>query len=176
MEKKVRVVIYQAGQCDPRKCTALKLGRHGLARIVSQIRFLPKRAVVLNPFSETAFSRSDRQRLEDFGLAALDCSWEHAMEVLPSHVRGTSRCLPMLIAGNPVNFGKPTKLSTVEALTAALYIAGFKDEAERLLSIFKWGHTFAEINHERLEAYASAKNSTEIVELQKRFMKDLKID
>lgn len=176
MEKKVRIIIYQAGQCDPRKCTALKLGRHGLARIVSHIRFLPKRAIVLNPFSEIAFSPADRPRLEEFGLVALDCSWEHAMEVLPSRVRGTSRCLPFLIAGNPVNFGKPTKLSTVEALDAALYIAGFKEEAEQLLSIFKWGHTFIEINRERLENYANVKNSTEIVELQKRFMKDLRID
>lgn len=176
MEKKIRIILYQAGQCDPKKCTALKLGRHGLARIVSQIRFLPKRAVVLNPFSEIAFSPADTQRLEEFGLAALDCSWEHAMEVLPSHVRGTSRCLPLLIAGNPVNFGKATKLSTVEALTAALYIAGFKDEANELLSIFKWGHTFTEINRERLEDYANAKNSTEIVELQRRFMRDLEIN
>ena len=175
MEKKVRITVYQAGQCDPRKCTALKLGRHGLARIVSQIRFLPKRAIVLNPFSEIAFSPADRQRLEEFGLVALDCSWEHAMDVLPSHVRGTSRCLPFLVAGNPVNFGKPTKLSTVEALTAALCIAGFRDEAHELLSIFKWGHTFIEINQERLEDYASAKNSTEVVELQKRFIEDLKI-
>ncbi len=75
--------------------------------------------------------------------------------------------MPILIAGNPVNYGKPTKLSTVEALAAALYIAGFKDNAAELLSIFKWGHTFLEMNHERLEAYATAKNSTEIVELQK---------
>jgi pre-rRNA-processing protein TSR3 len=64
----------------------------------------------------------------------------------------------------------------VEALDAALYIAGFKEEAEQLLSIFKWGHTFIEINRERLENYANVKNSTEIVELQKRFMKDLRID
>jgi pre-rRNA-processing protein TSR3 len=138
-----------------------------MARIVSQIRFLPKRAIVLNPFSEIAFSPADRTRLEDFGLAALDCSWEKTEKVLQRHVRGTSRCLPILIAGNPVNYGKPTKLSTVEALAAALYITGFKDNATELLSIFKWGHTFLEMNHERLEAYATAKNSTEIVELQK---------
>jgi pre-rRNA-processing protein TSR3 len=139
---------------------------------VSQLRFLPKRAVVLNPFSEIAFSPEDRRRIEDFGLAALDCSWEHASEVLQKHVRGTSRCLPILVAGNPVNFGKPTKLSTVEALTAALYIGGFKDEAEHLLSVFKWGHTFLEINHERLERYAGAKDSAEIVELQKQFIEN----
>lgn len=170
MQKQVKIVVYHAGQCDPKKCTGLKLKRHGFVRIVRQLKFLPKRAVVLNPFSEIAFSPADRKRIEDFGLVGLDCSWEHAEKVLLKHVRGTSRCLPILIAGNPVNFGKPTKLSTVEALAAALYIAGFKEEATQLLSIFKWGHTFLEINQERLESYAKAKDSTAIVELQKHFI------
>ena len=125
---------------------------------------------MLNPFSEIAFSAADRQRIEKFGLAALDCSWEHAEEVMLKHVRGTSRCLPILLAGNPVNFGKLTKLTTAEALAAALYIANFKKEAHQVLSIFKWGHTFFEINHEKLETYAKAENSKEIVEMQQAFM------
>ena len=171
MQKQVKIVVYHARQCDPKKCTALKLKRHGLIRLVHQMKFLPKRAVVLNPFSQIAFSPADRKRIEDFGLVGLDCSWEHAEKVLLKHVKGTSRCLPILIAGNPVNFGKPTKLTTVEALVAALYIAGFNEEALQLLSIFKWGHTFLEINQERLESYAKAKDSTAVVELQKQFIK-----
>jgi len=135
------------------------------------MKLLPKRAVVLNPLSEIAFSPADRERMENFGLAALDFSWEHAEKALLKSVRGTSRCLPYLIAGNPVNFGKPTKLSTVEALAAALYIAGLREEAERLLSIFKWGHTFLELNKERLEKYANAKDSMEVVRMQSHFMK-----
>jgi len=170
VEKRVRIVVYNARQCDPKKCTALKLERHGLVRGVTQVRFLPKRAVVLNPFSETAFSPADRDRIENFGLAALDCSWEKAERFLSAHVRGTSRCLPVLIAGNPVNFGKPTKLSTLEALTAALFIAGFREQASELLTMYKWGHTFLELNHEKLESYASAKDSAEVVELQKQFI------
>lgn len=170
MQKQVRIVVYHAGQCDPKKCTALKLKRHGLVEIVNRIRFLPKRAVVLNPFSEIAFSPADRARIQQFGLAALDFSWEHAEKPLIKSVRGTSRCLPYLVAGNPVNFGSPTKLSTVEALAAALYIAGFKEEAYRLLSIFTWGHTFIEINKERLEDYAKAKDSKAIIETQKKFI------
>jgi pre-rRNA-processing protein TSR3 len=134
------------------------------------MRFLPKRAIVLNPFSEIAFSPADKQRIEDSGLAALDCSWEHAQKVLRAHVRGTSRCLPFLIAGNPVNYGVGTKLSTVEALAAALYIVGFNEEASKLLSIFKWGHTFVDINRERLESYATAQDSAEVVKMQQHFM------
>ena len=113
---------------------------HGLLR---RSRFLPKRAIVLNPFGEIAFSPADRERLEQFGLAALDCSWEQAQKVLGEHVKGTSRCLPILIAGNPVNFGKLTKLTTAEALAAALYIAGFKAEAEDAVGDFYVGsHVF----------------------------------
>ena len=173
MQERVRVTVYNAKQCDPRKCSGCKLRRFGLVREVLQVRFLPKRAVVLNPFSEVAFSPADRERVEKFGLAALDCSWEHAEKVLLKHVRGTSRCLPILVAGNPVNFGKATKLSTVEALAAALFIVGFEEQATELLSIFKWGHTFLEINRERLESYRDACSSTEIVELQKGFMAEL---
>jgi pre-rRNA-processing protein TSR3 len=170
VQRQIRIVVYNARQCDPKKCTALKLKRFGLVRQVVQLRFLPKRAAVLNPFSETAFSPADRKRVEEFGLVGLDCSWEHAEKVLLKHVRGTSRCLPILVAGNPVNFGKLTKLTTAEALAAALYIVGFREQADELLSVFKWGHTFLEINHERLESYANAKDSTEVVELQNRLM------
>jgi len=173
MQSSVRIIAYQAAQCDPKKCTALKLSRHGIIRVVSQIKFLPKRAVVLNPFSETAFSPADAERIRDHGLVALDCSWEHAEKVLTKHVRGTSRCLPFLIAGNPVNYGKPTKLSTAEAFAAALYISGFKEEAQRVLSIFKWGHTFLDLNLKMLENYSEAKNSTEVVAAQKAFIEGL---
>lgn len=163
----VRISIYHAAQDDPKKNTALRLGRRGFARIVTKIRFLPKRAIVLNPFGEIAFSPADRERLESFGLAALDCSWEQAQKVLGEHVRGTSRCLPILVAGNPVNFGKLTKLTTAEALAASLYIAGFKTEAEGMLGIFPWGHTFFELNRNYLDKYATAKDSEEIVQMQK---------
>lgn len=170
MERQVDLFVYNAKQCDPRKCSGSKLRRFGLVREVLQTRFLPKRAVVLNPFSEVAFSPADRSRIEQFGLVGLDCSWERVEKVLLSHVKGTSRCLPYLIAGNPVNFGKPTKLSTVEALAASLYIIGHEEQASELLSIFKWGHTFLELNSERLENYRKAQNSTEVVELQKRYI------
>lgn len=159
----INITIYHANQCDRKRCTGLKLKRHGLARIVPQTRFLPKQAVVLNPFAKTAFSPSDRERVSQSGLAALDCSWEHAQKVLSGHVRGTSRCLPVLIAGNPTNYAKATKLSTAEALAGALYIAGYKEEALKLMSVFTWGHTFFELNADLLDAYAAAKDSAEVV-------------
>jgi pre-rRNA-processing protein TSR3 len=166
VERSPRIVIYQANQCDPKRCTGLKLKRHGLAVVVKSPRFLPRRAIVLNPFAEIAFSPADRQRIQDFGLVALDCSWVHAQKVMSGHVRGTSRCLPILFAGNPTNYSKLTKLSTVEALAGALYIAGFKEEAKKLMSIFVWGHTFFDLNENLLESYSTAKDSGDVVRMQ----------
>lgn len=169
-QKEVRVVVYHAKQCDPKKCTTLKLRRYNLVRVVHRIRALPKGSVILNPFSKKAFSPKDRLRLEKRGLTAIDCSWIHADQVFELSMRGASRCLPYLIAANPVNYGAPTKLSTVEALAAALYIVGLKDMAERLLSIFKWGPQFINLNRELLDSYAKARDSSEVIELQTKFM------
>ena len=169
--KDVTISVYHAKQCDPKKCTTLKLKRHNMVRVVHRVRRLPRGAVILNPFSDRAFSQADRGRLERRGLGAIDCSWIHADEVFELSMHGVSRCLPYLIAANPVNYGVPTKLSTVEALAAALYIVGFKEKAERLLSIFKWGPYFIGLNQEFLNGYAQAKDSTEVVELQKGFIR-----
>ncbi len=165
------IFVYHSKQCDPRKCSALKLKRHHLVWIVHQIRALPRGAIILNPFSETAFSPADRERIERRGIIALDFSWKHTDDISKLlTLRGTSRCLPYLIAANPVNYGKPTKLSTVEALAAALHIANFKKEARRLLSLFKWGPTFLSLNQTLLESYAQATDSGEIVELQQQHL------
>jgi pre-rRNA-processing protein TSR3 len=166
----IKIVVYHARQCDPRKCSALKLKHHGLIRVVHRLRLLPRGAIVLNPFSEKAFSPADREHVENKGLIALDYSWKCTEKARAIPLIGESRSLPYLVAANPVNYGTPTKLSTVEALAAALYIIGYKEQAEKLLSIFKWGPEFVRLNQKLLDAYSQAENSTEVVELQKKFM------
>jgi pre-rRNA-processing protein TSR3 len=138
--------------------------------MVHRFRELPRGAVVLDPFTPKAFSPADRERMEKRGLAALDCSWVHATEVFDHSSHGTFRCLPYLVAANPVNYGVPTKLSTVEALAAALYIAGFREQAEEILSKFKWGLQFITLNKELLESYARAKDSAEVVKVQREYV------
>ena len=80
------------------------------------------------------------------------------------------RALPYLVAANPTYYGRPTTLSTAEALAAALFILGDEAHAKEILNIFKWGPTFLDLNREPLEAYAHAKDSTEVVALQRQFM------
>lgn len=171
----IRITIYHARQCDPRKCSALKLKRHGLVRVVYQLKLLPWGAVVLNPFSEKALSPADRPLIEARGLVALDYSWKCTEGTKAIPMVGKSRSLPYLVAANPVNFGKPTRLSTVEALAAALYIVDHQEQAIQLLSKFKWGPEFVRLNRTRLDEYAKAKDSTEVVAIQRKFMEEFSV-
>ncbi len=157
----VRLYVVTFGEDDPSKCTAEKLVRHGIATKAMLSR-IPRYAIVLNPFGKTYIKKSDRWLIERYGIVAIDVSWKSGIERLKRIRRGEQRVLPLLIATNPVNYGKPFKLSTAEALAAALYIAGFRKEAEEVLSIFKWGPTFFEVNRELLEAYASAESDHDI--------------
>ena len=68
----------------------------------------------------------------------------HSDKTFSSRFLGISRKLPPLFAGNPVNYSKLNKLTTVEALSA-LFILGYFDDAKKLLDKFKWGHTFYEL-------------------------------
>jgi pre-rRNA-processing protein TSR3 len=166
----VRVIVYHAKQCDPKKCSTLKLKRHNLVHLVHRAKALPRGAVILDPFSEKAFSPEDQQILFTKGLTALDCSWVHAKAVFDMHLQLIPRCLPYLVAANPVNYGKPTKLSTVEALAAALYITGYCDQATQLLSKFKWGIQFINLNKELLDGYMQAKDSKGVVQVQTEYL------
>lgn len=167
-QRDIPLYLYHAGQCDPKKCTGRKLARFELARLYDRISKLPRSAILLDPTAEKALSPADDYRK---GIIVLDCSWEEVERVFPelAKLNLEHRALPYLLAGNPVNFGRPFKLNSAEAFAAALYIMGHKEQAEKVLSKFNWGHSFLELNKEPLEEYATAKNSTEIVEIQSHY-------
>ena len=150
-------MIYDFHQDDPRKCTSAKLRKFHLAKQLFSLNKIPRSAIVLNPESNMIITPKDRQLVLRFGLAAIDCSWNRATLVFQKYIRGQNRKLPPLLAGNPTNYGVIGKLSSAEALAAALIITGFNEQAEGILSLFKWGPTFTSLNQEPLESYAESK-------------------
>ena len=159
--------VRYAGDDDPEKCTARKLARFDLVELHRSDRATPY-GVVLNPHAERALSPADDADDAD-ALVALDCSWESAGEARFS-LPGEHRALPYLVAANPVNFGKPFRLTTVEALAAGLVILGDRPAAERLLSKFTWGETFLELNDEPLRRYAACDDSEDVVAVQGEYL------
>lgn len=75
---------------------------------------------------------------------------------------------------NPVNYGKPFTLSCAEAIAATLYLSGFTNEADYLMSNFKWGSAFHMVNGELFNLYNEAKTSEELVKIQDKYLEDEK--
>lgn len=160
------LVAYRDNSCDPRKCTVKKLERAGFIRLVKKISQIPRNTLLLDPTAEQALSPADRSVKS---ITVLDCSWEVLNTGAVSSWR-IRRALPFLVAANPVNFGKPCMLSSVEALAAALFIIGEEQQAHDILGKVSWGIRFLEVNKEPLELYADAKDSTEVVKIQEQYL------
>ena len=164
--------VRYEGDDDPEKCSARKLARFDLAELHRATRSTPP-GIVLNPFADQALSPADAPTMGDGArherLVALDCSWETAQREA-FDLEGIHRSLPFLVAGNPVNYGTPFQLNTVEAFAGALCIFGERDHAEEILSKFSWGHTFLELNEEPLARYADCADSTDVVAVQDDYL------
>lgn len=163
------VAMWDMGHCDPKKCTGRKLGRKGM---IKTLRLQQKFAgIVLSPMGVKCISPMDRSIVERFGAAVVDCSWAKIEETPFDQMRTPNpRLLPFLVAANPVNYGKPIKLSCVEALAALFYITGFKEEAEYFLAPFSWGEGFLELNKELLDRYAACTDSGDVVKVQNTYL------
>ncbi len=151
-------------QDDPKKCSAAKLVKFGLAKIVKKTS---AKTLVLDPFAKKSIMPSDKKLSNS--ITAIDCSWNLADKAFATKFSGIHRKLPPLFAGNPVNYSKLNKLTTVEALAATVFILGNKDLSMELLDKFKWGHTFFELNKNLLEDYSHLKSEDEITLILKEY-------
>ncbi|MCV0367080.1 MAG: DUF367 family protein [Nitrosopumilus sp.] len=152
---KLQVLMFY--QDDPKKCTAAKMVKFGLAQNITKIG---AKGLVLDPFSEKTLLPKDKFLINS--IVGIDCSWNLAEHAFSKKFNGIKRKLPPLLAGNPVNYSKLNKLTTVEALSATLIILGFKEQGLELLDKFKWGHTFYELNQNLFEEYSQLENEQQI--------------
>ncbi len=167
----MKLFVYHANEDDPEKCSAKKLARFGFVKLETNIRKTSRDAILLNPFAEKSLSREDLYCAETNGILAVDCSWKNIEKSFKYlNKKNHPRALPFLVASNPVNYGKPFKLSTLEAFAAALYILGEDELSKEILKIYKWSPHFLELNKQPLEEYRKADNSTEIIEIMKNYI------
>jgi pre-rRNA-processing protein TSR3 len=159
---KVQVLMFY--QDDPKKCTAAKMVKFGLAHSIKKIG---AKGMVLDPFAEKTLLPKDKSIINT--VIGIDCSWNLADHAFSKEFAGIKRKLPPLLAGNPVNYSKLNKLTTVEAISASLFILGFKEQSMELLNKFKWGHTFYDLNYNLLEEYSKLENESQIESILKDY-------
>lgn len=158
----IQVLMYK--QDDPKKCTAAKLVKFGLAR---NVKNTSSKTLVLNPFADSILLQKDKKKIKS--ISAIDCTWTLANQIFLKNFSGLQRKLPPVFAGNPVNYSKINKLTTVEAISAALYILEERKQAMDLLAKFKWGHTFFELNKNLLNEYSNLQSEDELQPLLREY-------
>ncbi|HYA60898.1 MAG TPA: DUF367 family protein [Candidatus Acidoferrum sp.] len=160
----LRLHVYHVGECAPKKCTSKKLAKFDLVRLYTKARSLPK-SLLLDPGSCTVLSPNDKTK----NLAAVDCSWNHYRAVFKDFNAIDRRRLPHLLAANPINYGKPYHLTTVEAFASALFILEQREQAKLILSKFKWGFGFISLNSHALLDYSRAKDAEEVLLIERDY-------
>ena len=174
----VPIHIIHLGQDDPRKCTARLISTAGLAKLHQDTTRSPSRGILLDPTCGSIQGPEDR-RIIDMGgsVVALDCSWKHMESSIASITNSTKlvrRTLPVLLAANPVSWGKPGRLSTAEAIAASLIILGRDAQGEKILSQLPYGNEFLSLNRKPLDSYSSSQSTEQLVNMQWEFFDEPK--
>ena len=160
----MKLYVLRFNQDDPKKCTAAKMVKFKMA---GDIRKTNKKNLVLDPFSDKILLPKDKSLFNS--IVGIDCSWNLADQAFSKNFAGVKRKLPPLLAGNPVNYSKLNKLTTVEAISASLFILGFKEDALALLDKFKWGHTFYDLNQNLLNEYSHLESEDQVEHILKQY-------
>ncbi len=143
--KRVSLYSVYLKQDDPKKNTVVRLAKFHAVHLRKSLAQCPRKALILDPFASKVFSFADRPILERFGLIVIDCSWAKTETIFQKPFR-TGRCLPHLLAANPINYGKWDRLSSAEALAAGLFLTGFMEQGQEILAKFAWGSQFWVLN------------------------------
>ena len=177
----VRLGMWDFAQCDPKRCSGAKLIRLGLIEDFDK-RHRPFRGIVLTPSATRVMSGEDVDLIVKHGLAVVDCSWARLDEVPWGRLTGEPRLLPFLVAANPVNYGKPSKLNCVEALLAGLAICracitcndrnslSITDAMEKIAEPFSYADEFLRLNSDYITGYGKCMTGPEVIAMQQHFL------
>jgi pre-rRNA-processing protein TSR3 len=164
-----KAACWDLGHCDPKRCSGKKLMKLNLMRELAVGQ--KHSGVIISPNAKHTISPADRELMEQYGAAVVECSWARVKEVPWAKISGKcERLLPYLVAANSVNYGKPWRLNCVEALGAAFYICGHPEWAEEVLSHFPYGQPFLDINSSILKRYAACADEEAIKKTEKAWM------
>ncbi|KAK8131094.1 hypothetical protein PG984_007532 [Apiospora sp. TS-2023a] len=167
-----KAACWDLNHCDPKRCSGKKLIKLGLMRDLHAGQ--RHNGVIITPNGKHTISPADKELMDQYGAAVVECSWARTQEIQWSKFGGKcERLLPYLVAANSVNYGKPWRLNCVEALAAAFYICRHPDWAEQILAPFNYGESFLNINSKLLKKYAACEDEAGIKKCEAEWMERL---
>ncbi|KAI9759852.1 MAG: hypothetical protein M4579_002059 [Chaenotheca gracillima] len=118
-----KAACWDLGHCDPKRCSGKKLMK---LRLMRELHIGQKFAgVVVSPNAKKTLSPADKDIMEQFGAAVVECSWARIKEVPFARIGGKNERLR------------------------------HQDWAEEVMSHFSYGEAFLEINASLLKRYAA---------------------
>ncbi len=69
-----------------------------------------------------------------------------------------------------MNWGKPWRLNSAEAVYASLLILGMDEQASLFADRFDWSRSFLDINGALLEKYRAAADAEEVLRIQDEYL------
>ena len=167
--------MWEFNQNDSKRDSGSKLVRLGMAQTLKVGQSFA--GIVLSSEAQTVISREDLETVRVHGVGGVNCSWNQ-LDKVPSRKLGRARLhriLPYLVAANPVNYGRPFKMNTAEAMAASLYIVGLQQDAHDLMAQFSFGAEFLRLNRAALDAYARAPDAAGVRAVEASMLAELRV-
>jgi len=161
-----KIFYIYLNQDDPKKSTMKKLERYNITKRIPLNRIYNK--LLLTPYSDNYILNKDKLIYEEKGIVVIDGSW-NLIDTIENIKNKNARKLPLLLPVNPVNYGKPGKLSSLEALAAALFIMGYNELSENIISKYSWSQNFIKTNINPLNDYIKCKSNEDCIETEKLY-------
>ena len=174
-ETSIRLGMWDFRQCDPKRCSGRRLARlKMLTEFKLNYKFL---GIILTPSATRTISPADRPIVHSFwsGRSRL---FVGATEPGALWKTASRRRTPPTIPGGRQHceLWQTYKLNCAEALAAGLYICGFVEDAQLVMSKFNYGEEFLRINQEVLDLYAECKDGAEVISAQNRYLQSANED
>ena len=176
----------------PRQITADRAEKQRISNNVCHAR----NELIRSPNGKVPVSPADKEILEAYGAAVVECSWARIDEVPMSRIGGRCERLRMIFEDMDVNDSAIPRCYESSQLRQTLAIklcrslcccilylryfqrplelnVGHTDWARQVLSGFSWGHAFFEVNGGLLERYAHCEDADEVGKVQEEWLAQL---
>ena len=147
-----------------------KLVKFRHARPLYRLKQIPDRALTLNPFAPTCLLNQDRLQALNFGLVAIDCSWEKVQAAFTARLPGSEHQASNFACLESGELRKTKQAIFTRSFGCEFAYNGFPGKSQRITLTFQMGTTFPHAKAAQpLAAYASVTDEEQLVSVESEY-------